>query len=225
MQADRSLARARGALDAHGAREVGAHDDVLLGLDRGDDVAHGADPWPLDLGLQDRGVLLPGISEERLVLVAGESPAHEAVAPTLAQPERLGPRRAVERTAHRSSPVHDHGVAGLVGDVSATDVQALAADVGRVRQVVDPAEEQRDGRVVGQGLAALGEGRLQELPAHPVAGGCRVEALGAGAHPGQGRAGLVEVRLLGGEVVGVEAGRQAGVEIGIAGRICGRGQG
>jgi hypothetical protein len=99
--------------------------------------------------------------------------------------------------------------------VPAADVQALAADIGCVGQIVDPAEEQRHGRVVGQRLAALGECGLEELPADPVARGGGVEALGAGPHPGQRGAGLLEVGLLGLQVVGAELEVGVGVGVGI----------
>ena len=49
MQTDRGLAGARRTLDADCRADVAAHDGVLLGLDRGHDVAHGPDARPFDL--------------------------------------------------------------------------------------------------------------------------------------------------------------------------------
>ena len=53
VQPDRRLARARRALDAHGRGRIHAHQRVLLGLDRRDDVAHRSDAGTLDLGGKD----------------------------------------------------------------------------------------------------------------------------------------------------------------------------
>jgi hypothetical protein len=60
VQADRRLARARCTLHADRLRQVGADDHVLLGLDRGDDVAHRPHARALDLLLEDRGVRRAG---------------------------------------------------------------------------------------------------------------------------------------------------------------------
>src|SRR5450759_2235673 len=49
VQADRGLAGAGRTLDADRYANVAAHDGVLLGLDRGHDVAHGPDSRPFDL--------------------------------------------------------------------------------------------------------------------------------------------------------------------------------
>jgi hypothetical protein len=76
---------------------------------------------------------------------------------------------------------------------------------------------------IGQVLPSLGEGGLEVLAADPVAGGGGVEALGAGPHPGECGARLVEVVLLGLQVVGAEMEVGVGVRMGVGGggRRCG----
>ena len=54
VQADRGLAGAGRALHADADGELAAHDLVLLGLDRRDDVAHRADARALDLVREER---------------------------------------------------------------------------------------------------------------------------------------------------------------------------
>ncbi len=49
MQADGRLPRTGGALDAEAGRQIRTHQDVLVRLDRRDDVAHRTGTWPLDL--------------------------------------------------------------------------------------------------------------------------------------------------------------------------------
>jgi len=153
VQADGGLAGAGSALHADGVADVGADDDVLLGLDGGDDVAHRPDPGTLDLVSQNGG------GERRRVLVrAGRRRDVEAFVligrePAVRVPEpsagcdalrvaRAGP---VERDGDRSAPVDHQRVAVVVGDVAATDVEALVA-VLACGLVVQPAEEQRGGR-------------------------------------------------------------------------------
>ena len=55
VQADRGLAGSRAALHDEADVERRADDDVLLGLDRRDDVAHLAGARPLELGEQRVG--------------------------------------------------------------------------------------------------------------------------------------------------------------------------
>ena len=57
VQADRGLAGAGRALHADARGDVAAHDLVLLGLDRRDDVAHRAGAGPLDLRGEDGAVV------------------------------------------------------------------------------------------------------------------------------------------------------------------------
>ena len=190
MQADRGLPGAGGALHTDGPRQLGADDHVLLRLDRRHDVAHRADPRPLDLGLEDRGVLLGLPSGQVLVLVRREAALLEAVSPAQGHAHRLGAARAIEGSTDRRPPVDHHRLTGRIGDVPPSDVEHLA-DL-----VVDPPEEQRDRRVVRELFHPKREGRLEVLPAHPVARRRGVQRRGALPHPGELSARRCEVRLL-----------------------------
>jgi hypothetical protein len=110
VQADRGLAGAGRPLHAHGGRRAGPDDVVLLGLDRGDDVAHRAGAGPLDLvdeqvadGLQIsfvrtvRGGCGRCIALESLVFVGGERTAGETEPPPEGEAHRLGLAGPVER--------------------------------------------------------------------------------------------------------------------------------
>ncbi len=192
VQAHGGLSRARRTLDHERALERHAHDDVLLGLDRRDDVAHGAGARALDLGLEDlrvrvgvavgkvAGQLGPG---QRLVLERREMAAGEPVPAPCGDAHRLLGRGPVERRADGSAPVHDHGLAVRVGHVAAPDVEGLAGGGGLARDEVDAAEEERDLRVVGELLHPARERGLQDLRAHPVARVAAVESGDPVAHP------------------------------------------
>jgi len=190
VQTDGSLAGARSALDAQRYAYVGTDDDVLLRLDRGDDVAHGSHPWPLDLAgenLAPEGgpvrccVLIA--STEPLVLKGGQLTSVDAETPAQAHAHRLGPGRAVEGGGDVGPPVDDDGVAMGVRHVASSDVPALGRR-GPRRMLVDPAEEQAGGRVVDQGLRTAVKRCRQELAGDPVAAMCfqRQRLL---SHPGE----------------------------------------
>ena len=192
VQPDGGLAGAGGTLDADRLRQVGADDDVLLGLDGGDDVAHRTDAGPLDLLLEDRGVVLGragvgglpvgrahagrvGVLRGRrdpqpLVLEGGDLPGPEAEAAPRLDTEGVAGAGAVERQADRGPPVDDHRVARLVADVAAADVER-APGLGVVRCVVEASEEQRDGRVVLERRQPAPLGGFEQHPADPVGGG------------------------------------------------------
>src|SRR5882762_3440132 len=53
VEADGGFSGAGGALDAEGVVEVGADEGVLVGLDGGDDVAHGSDAGAFDFFGED----------------------------------------------------------------------------------------------------------------------------------------------------------------------------
>ena len=127
MQADRRLAGARSALHADRLRQVGADDHVLLGLDGGDDVAHRPDPRPLDLLLEDGGVVGvagPGAEGEILVLERRQRPVLEPEPTPQLDAHRVRAGGPVRRQAHRCPPVDDHRLALLVTHVAAPDVEA-----------------------------------------------------------------------------------------------------
>ena len=97
------------------------------------------------------------------------------------------------------APVDDDGVAAVVRDVPAPDVEGLVAVVGAG---VDPAEEQGGARVVLERGDPAGEHVAEQVAGVRVAGLGGVEAVGGLAHPAQLVAGVVEVGLLAGEDVG-----------------------
>ena len=193
VQADRGLAGPGRALHADGRADVGPHDDVLLRLDRRDDVPHRPDPRPLDLPGQDRAPARSPALEQPLVLVRRDPPVLDAEPAAPLDAHRVGPAGPVEGAGDVGPPVDDDRVAALVGDVPAADVPALAAGV------VGAAEEQRGRRVVDErGGAAVQRGR-EVLGGDPVAA-LHLQGEGALAHPGQVAAGVGQVLLLAGEL-------------------------
>jgi len=132
VQADGGLPRARRTLDAHRGGGVGAHDLVLLGLDRRDDVPHRAHPGPLDLRHENATVLASPRARvlEVLVLVGGQPAPVDPEPPSQADAHRFGPRRAVEGAGEVGAPVDDDRVAVLVVDVPSTDVPPLGGSSG-----------------------------------------------------------------------------------------------
>ncbi len=208
VQADRRLAGAGAALYADGAGQPRADDLVLLGLDRRDDVAHGADARPLDLLLEqlaDAG-RLGGVGEV-LVLVRGQLPARVPEAAAQRDVLRVGLGGPVERLGDRRTPVDHHRVAVGVVDVAAADVELLALRaLGEIRaggvQVVEAAEEQRGVGEVGQRLDPVVDLGLEDDRVDPVRGDVAdVEGLDVRAHGAQRGAGGGQVRLLAGQRV------------------------
>ncbi len=132
VQADGGLAGAGRALHADRDVQVGPDQLVLLRLDGGDDVAHGPDAGPLDLGGQDpaRGAeLLTAV--EVLVFEAGQQPGGEPEPAADRDALRLARAGPVERPGHRRPPVEHHRLAVVVGDVPAPDVVAVPGVVLR----------------------------------------------------------------------------------------------
>ena len=114
VQADGGLAGAGRPLHADAGADVAAHDLVLLGLDRRDDVAHRAGAGALDLGGEDGAVVGAVAGGEALVLVGREPAAVDAEPPTQLDAHRLGGRGPVERRGDRGAPVDDDRVAAVV---------------------------------------------------------------------------------------------------------------
>ena len=199
MQADGGLAGAGRALDADGVGDVGAHDLVLLGLDGGDDVAHRADAGALDLARRGSGAAAAGAAPVRvgevLVLVGGEPARSMPNRRRRATPSGSRAAGAVEGAGDVGAPVHDDGVAGLVGDVAAADVPAFAVGV------VGAAEEQGRRRVVDQGRRAAVERRREVLGGDACRRPGRTAVERAFPHVGEVAAGREQVGLLGGEHV------------------------
>ena len=189
MQGDGRLAGARAALhDEHLVDRRPDH-DVLLGLDRGDDLAHRAGPLGADLGehrVGDAAGDVAGVGVvEVLVEVGGDLALVEREAPAQDDAERVGAGRPVERRRDRRPPVDDDRVVVVVLDVAAADVPLL----GRRRSVagVDAPEE-----VAGAGraevLERLLDRHLDVLGRELVGRALRVDALQALDHPVPGRA-------------------------------------
>ena len=203
MQADRGLAGARAALDDHRPVERGADDDVLFGLDGGDDVAQLAGAGPLELSQQRighaaaRGELgVIGVVEDLLEEV-DEGLVVEHETPARVQLLRVGGGGPVERRSHGRPPVDHHRVAVCLLDVAASDVVHVADGLGDTpeaersptfRQRVQPATQ------VGLGLGGVG---IAGPGRHVQAG---LGALGARHHRREAAVGVIELGLFGGHV-------------------------
>ena len=199
MQPHGRLAGPRRALDAQRGRQVRTHEDVLVRLDRRDDVAHRACTWPLDLLGQQSGAGIRG-GDEVLVLVGGDLAVPEPEPPPHRDAHRVAGPRAVERQRHRRAPVHDERLAAeLARDVAASDVQAFVELRAQRRGVVEPSEEQGDRRVVLEGAHPPVQGLLEVLRGDRVAADGVLDACRGLAHASQRCAGLGEVSAFGGE--------------------------
>ena len=109
VQADRRLAGARPALHDERALGLGRDQPVLVGLDRGDDVAHAHVAAAFELLEQEvrDARALDRAPVERLVGDVGETPALGAEAASLLDAVRRLRRRRVERPRRGRLPVHD----------------------------------------------------------------------------------------------------------------------
>ncbi len=200
MEPDGGLPRARPALDDERRLGVARDEAVLVGLDGGDDVAHPRVARTLELLEQevvDRGRGVFERAVERLVADSGERPALEAEAAPERDAVRLGRRRGVERPGSGRLPVDDqhavvvlHPAAADVErvldgvDVDASEAQDLLGGLVCSEPSFDPGSD-LVGRDVGSvGAHRGGVDRAQQRLAHLL------EAL----------VGVVEVRLLGGDV-------------------------
>src|SRR6056297_3078906 len=79
---------------------------------------------------------------EQFVLEAEQLATFDGEMPTPQQPHRAATRGPVERFGHRRPPVDHHGLAILVGDGEAADVEALDG-FGRLGRPIDATEHQR----------------------------------------------------------------------------------
>ena len=141
VQAHRGLPRSRSSLHHEADVEPGAHDDVLLGLDRCDDVAHLTGARPLELREERVGDAAGHAAQHAVGVVEDLVEDVEQVMALDAEPaaaletERVLHCRSVEGHRHRRAPVDDDGVPLRRLDVAATDVERL-----RVLFFVDASE-------------------------------------------------------------------------------------
>ncbi len=155
VEGDDGLAGARTALDHEHTGLRRADDLVLLGLDRGDDVAERPGAAALEGGEQGRvatqgrplrhePVIVADAevpAAEQLVLDAEHLPSLDREVPPPDETHRLAAGRAVEGLGDRCPPVDDDRVGLLVGHGQAADVEALRR--GRALGIaVDPPEHQ-----------------------------------------------------------------------------------
>ena len=111
VQPDGRLPGARAALHADRLRERGPDDLVLVRLDGGHDVAHGAGAGPFDLRLHQARQPLDALPPaEQLVLDRRDLSAVETESSAPAQSKRIAPRGQVEAPGRVGPPVHDHRV-------------------------------------------------------------------------------------------------------------------
>ena len=160
-------------------------------------------PRPLDLGLEDRACSTASAS----------GPVRRAPRPRTRSARRGGSRTGAAAPRPSARSCWPGRTAAMTGARQSTtsgsprssvhvppaDVEPLAAKPSRRARrrvaVVEPAEEQRDGRVVLERLHPLPEGELEVLPADPVAAQ-RLHGGGAFAHPVKRFSRLLEVVLL-----------------------------
>ena len=150
VQPDGGLSGTGRTLDADRVVEIGPHQFVLFGLNGGDDVAHRPDARPLDLRGQDAAAGAEFLAPvEVLVFEAGEVAPDEPEPPPDPDALRILGAGLVERPGDRRPPVEHHRLAGFVGDVPPPDVEP-APSGSPSAGTVEPPEEQRRVRVVGQ---------------------------------------------------------------------------
>ena len=168
VQRDGRLAGAGPALDDQDPAERGADRPVLVGLDRGDDVAHApgaAAPERLEQrGLADELQIVgggAGLEVEQVVVQRDDLPAAAEEVPAAHDPEGHQWRRPVEGGGGRRPPVDDEGITRLVGHAHAAEVERLATSE------VEASEAQ--GLVAHLELAGpRGERVDQPVPLEPV---------------------------------------------------------
>ena len=136
MQCHRGLAGAGAALHHEDTGERRPDHGVLVGLDRGDDVAHARAAGGVEAGEQraladdhvravhPRG--LEALEVEHLVLHTGDLPVGGRDLPAPEHAARVGGGRLVEGLRGRRAPVDEQLVARLVGHAYPADVAPLA---------------------------------------------------------------------------------------------------
>jgi hypothetical protein len=201
MQAHRRLPRARTALHHQARVERRPDDQVLLGRDGGDDVAHLAGPLALELGEQRVGdaAVVGGVDAvgvvEHLVEQVVELVARHHEPPPPPQPQGIDRGSPVEGGGDLGPPVDDHRLAAGVLDVATTDVPAV------VGVVVQPTEAQSGHVGIEAGEPALevplGDRRVDRLGCRLLDGGGARRPL---PHGDEAAVGMVDVGLFGLEI-------------------------
>ena len=214
MEGDHGLAGAGPALDHEDAGQLGTDDLVLLGLDRGHDVAQPTGAGRLERGHQGvaAGDLGPGADEglgvaEDLVLDAQQGPAPDREVPAAGEAHRVATGGPVEGLGHGRPPVDDHRVLVLVGHGDATDVEIVTAVL---LVTVDPPEDERGVSQV-EAPQAVGDAVVHDLPLPAGLLGATPSDLDGVRQPGGRRAAGLEA-LVGALDVGL-----FGVEVGVIG--------
>ena len=139
VQTDGGLAGARAALHHQALIEWRADDHVLLGLNRGDDLAHRARARRADLGEHRVGHAGRGHGVgvvELLIEVCRQITLDHREPSPVAEAERVDTGRPVERRGDGCPPVDDNGIVGIVFDVSPADVPTVLVLVGDATEEV-----------------------------------------------------------------------------------------
>ncbi len=157
VERDGGLAGARAARDDQGAGQLGPDGLVLLGLDRGHDVAHPAGALPLErreqraLTHDGEARVVGGLGVEHLVVETDDLPTALGQDVAAAQHTHPGDRgRPVERLGDGGAPVdHQRGVLGVV------DAQPAHVEAQSVIEI-QSSEAERGLTDVERGEPALG---------------------------------------------------------------------
>ena len=201
VQPDRGLARARTALHREHSGKRRADHLVLLHLDGRDDVEHLAGARPLELGEQRVAATEPDLTRlDRVVVehVVGKRDQLMVLDHQLAtanEAHRVAGTGAVERLRDRRAPLDHHFGARFGFDVAPSDVPAVAV------VLVDPPEQQRARRVPQRGDAAAERDLVVELLEAARLHDAIEDALRARPHRDERVVRVVDVRLLGDELV------------------------
>ncbi len=203
VEADRGLPRPWASLHDEADVETRAHDDVLLGLDRRDDVAHLAGAGPFELGEERVGDAPRHAAQHAVRVVEDLVEDVEQVMPLDAepaaalQPERILHGRAVEGDRHRRAPVDDDGISLRSLDMASTHVERVET------LFIDAAEAQREATDVElrEPLAEVHRLRVRvDVAATGVVERLLEDHAGAALHRGEVVVGRDDVGLFGLEI-------------------------
>ena len=179
VQRNRGLSGTRTTLDNEHLVDVRANDDVLLTLDRRNDLAHFTAAFGADFGEDRVGDATGNIARfgivELLVEIGNQLAVAEGKAAAEIDAERVDCRCAVEGCRNRGTPVDDDGVMRIVFDVASADVPFFVV-------LIDPTEE-----VASAGTLKIldrhSDGDLDVLLRDRVGGTVRVDGRQPFDHP------------------------------------------